>query len=110
MKAVLSVPLRPLRFDAPGERAQLATRVGAAFTLPLLQDPGCRPPLLPPLAADTALVDAFSAFGSGDDLMTGVVSTCMSQDGIVPPANGVAISGEGGRAPGRAGIASELRG
>src|SRR5439155_25214933 len=36
--------------------AQLASRTGAAFALPLVQDPGCGPPLLPPLAADLVLV------------------------------------------------------
>jgi hypothetical protein len=30
----------------------------------LVQDPGCSPPLLPPLAADVALVAAFGAFGA----------------------------------------------
>jgi hypothetical protein len=74
--------------------AQLAARVGTAFTLPLVQDPGCNPPLLPPLAADMVLIAAFSAFGSGGDLMTGVMNTCMPlRDGIVPPTNSVAISG-----------------
>ena len=29
--------------------AQLAARAGAPFSLPLVQDPGCSPPLLPPL-------------------------------------------------------------
>src|SRR5438874_9175244 len=44
--------------------AQLAAKVGASFSLPLLQDPGCGPPLRPPLAADLVLVGAF-----GNDLV-----------------------------------------
>ena len=73
---------------------QLATRAGAVFTLPLVQDPGCSPPLLPPLAADVALVAAFGAFGSGNDLVSAVMTTCMPlMPGIVPPTNNVAISG-----------------
>jgi hypothetical protein len=74
--------------------AQLAARAGATFSLPLMQDPGCSPPLLPPLAADVALVAAFGAFGAGDDLVSTVMTTCMPlQAGIVPPTNNVAISG-----------------
>jgi len=73
---------------------QLASRAGAAFSLPLVQDPGCSPPLLPPLAADVALVAAFGAFGGGSDLVTAVMTTCMPlMPGIVPPTNNVAISG-----------------
>ena len=74
--------------------AQLATRAGVAFSLPLVQDPGCSPPLLPPLAADAALVAAFGAFGAGDDLVSTIMTTCMPlMAGIVPPTNSVAISG-----------------
>ena len=74
--------------------AQLAARVGDPFSLPLVQDPGCSPPLLPPLAADITLVAAFSAFGAGDDLVSAVMTTCMPlMAGIVPPTNNVAISG-----------------
>jgi hypothetical protein len=74
--------------------AQLAARVGVPFSLPLVQDPGCSPPLLPPLAADVALIAAFSAFGAGDDLVSAVMTTCMPlMAGIVPPTNNVAISG-----------------
>src|SRR5687767_8978519 len=47
--------------------AQLATRVGVRFSLPLVYDPGCTPPLVPPLVANLALVAAFGAFGAGDD-------------------------------------------
>lgn len=78
---------------AAGQRAawpaQLAARVGMPFSLPLVQDPGCGPPLLPPLAADAVLVGAF-----GNDLVTGVMNTCAAlQDGVTLPANSVAISG-----------------
>ena len=74
--------------------AQLASRAGVTFSLPLVQDPGCSPPLLPPLAADVALIAAFGAFGAGDDLVSAVMTTCMPlRAGIVPPTNNVAISG-----------------
>src|SRR5215211_2263494 len=53
---------------AAGQRAawpaQLAARVGVPFSLPLVQDPGCSPPLLAPLIADAVLVGAF-----GNDLV-----------------------------------------
>ena len=69
--------------------AELARRVGVAFSLPLVQDPGCGPPLLPPLASDFVLVGAF-----GDDLVTGVMNFCAPlREGVVLPANSVAISG-----------------
>jgi hypothetical protein len=69
--------------------AQLAARVGAAYTPPLLADPGCGPPLLAPLAADFVLIGAF-----GDDLVTAVMNTCAPlRAGITLPANNVAISG-----------------
>ena len=78
---------------AAGQRAawpaQLAARVGTSFSLPLEEDPGCGPPLLPPLAADAALVGAF-----GNDLVTAVMNTCAPlQSGVTLPANSVAISG-----------------
>ena len=78
---------------AAGQRAawpaQLAARVGVSFSLPLVQDPGCGPPLLPPLAADAVLVGAF-----GNDLVTAVMNTCAPlQAGVTLPANSVAISG-----------------
>ena len=78
---------------AAGQRAawpaQLAAHVGAQFSLPLVQDPGCGPPLLPPLAADAVLVGAF-----GNDLVTTVMNTCAPlQAGVTLPANSVAISG-----------------
>lgn len=69
--------------------AQLAGRVGVPFSLPLVQDPGCGPPLLPPLAADAVLVGAF-----GNDLVTAVMNACAPlQAGVTLPANSVAISG-----------------
>ena len=78
---------------ASGQRAawpaQLAARVGSPFSLPLVRDPGCGPPLLPPLAADAVLVGAF-----GNDLVTTVMTTCAPlQAGVTLPANNVAISG-----------------
>ena len=74
--------------------AQLAARVGVPFTLPLVYDPGCSPPLIPPLAANMGLLAAFGAFGAGDDLVTAVMTTCMPlREGITPPTNNVAISG-----------------
>lgn len=78
---------------AAGQRAawpaELARRVGVAFSLPLVQDPGCGPPLRPPLASDIALVGTF-----GDDLVTGVMNICAPlRDGVTLPANNVAISG-----------------
>ncbi|HEX6048870.1 MAG TPA: SGNH/GDSL hydrolase family protein [Gemmatimonadaceae bacterium] len=78
---------------AAGQRAawpaELARRVGVPFSLPLVQDPGCGPPLQPPLVANLALVAAF-----GDDLVTAVMNFCMPlRDGVTLPANNVAISG-----------------
>jgi hypothetical protein len=78
---------------AAGQRAawpaQLAAHVGVPFTLPFVQDPGCGPPLVPPLATDAVLAAAF-----GDDLVTLVMNTCAPlQDGVTLPANSVAISG-----------------
>jgi hypothetical protein len=84
--------------SASGQRAawpaQLAARAGVPFSLPLVQDPGCSPPLLPPLAANLALLGAFAALGAGGDLVSGVMTTCMPlRDGVTLPANNVAISG-----------------
>jgi hypothetical protein len=78
---------------ATGQRAawpaQLAAHVDVQFSLPLVQDPGCGPPLLPPLAADAILVGAF-----GNDLVTAVMNTCAPlRDGVTLPTNSVAISG-----------------
>ena len=84
--------------NAAGQRAawpaQLASRAGMPLSLPLVQDPGCNPPLLPPLAVNLGLVGLFSAFGAGDDFIGVMSTTCMPlRDGIVPPTNSVAISG-----------------
>ena len=69
--------------------AELARRAGVSFSLPLLQDPGCGPPLLPPLASDLVLVGAF-----GNDLVTTVMNTCAPlRTSVTLPANSVAISG-----------------
>jgi hypothetical protein len=69
--------------------AVLARRAAVAFTPPLVEDPGCGPPLLPPLASDLVLVGAF-----GGDLVTGVMNFCSPlRSGITLPANSVAISG-----------------
>jgi hypothetical protein len=88
-----SMGVQSAGISAPGQRAawpaQLAARVGVPFSLPLVQDPGCGPPLLPPLAADAVLVGAF-----GNDLVTAVMNTCAPlQAGVTLPANNVAISG-----------------
>ena len=72
--------------------AQLAARVGTPFSLPLMKDPGCGPPLLPPLAKDLVLVAGFAALG--EDLVSAVANLCAPlQDGITLPANNLAISG-----------------
>ena len=69
--------------------AEVARRAGVPFSLPLVQDPGCGPPLLPPLASDLVLVGAF-----GNNLVTTVMNTCSPlRTGITLPANSVAISG-----------------
>jgi hypothetical protein len=74
--------------------AQLAARVGVSFALPLVQEPGCTPPLRPPLAANAVLLAAFGAFGAGDDLIGAVMRTCSPlAAGIVPPTSNLAISG-----------------
>jgi lysophospholipase L1-like esterase len=74
--------------------AVLAARAGVPLTLPLVQAPGCTPPLPAPLAASVALVAAFGAFGAGDDLIGAVSGTCAPlAAGIVPPTRSVAISG-----------------
>jgi len=78
---------------AAGQRAawpaELARRAGVPFALPLIQDPGCGPPLLPPLVSEIVLVGAF-----GDDLVTAVMNVCAPlRDGVTLPTNSVAISG-----------------
>jgi hypothetical protein len=79
--------------SAPGQQAAwpaiLASRAGVPFQVPLIQDPGCGPPLLPPLAADLVLVGAF-----GQDLVTAVMNTCAPlAAGVTLPASNLAISG-----------------
>lgn len=74
--------------------ALLAGKAGSPFSLPLVQDPGCPPPLLAPLAANLVLIGAFAAFGSGEDFVTALGNVCMPlKSGITPPTNNVAISG-----------------
>ena len=78
---------------AAGQRAawpaQLASRVGVPFSEPLLQDPGCGPPLVAPLASDLALVGTL-----GGGFINAVNGTCAPlQDGITLQTNNVAISG-----------------
>jgi lysophospholipase L1-like esterase len=69
--------------------AQLASRVRVSFSMPLVQDPGCGPPLLPPLAKDLAVVGAL-----GEGFVNVVSSTCAPLErGITLPTNNVAISG-----------------
>ena len=82
--------------SASGQRmawpAQLASRVGVPFSMPLIQDPGCSPPLIAPLAANMVLVAGFAAFG--EDLVSAVMNVCMPlREGITLPTNNVAISG-----------------
>lgn len=64
--------------------AELAKRVGVAFSVPLVQDPGCGPPLVAPL------VDNITRIGTiGDDS-----NVCAPlRTGVVLPTNNVAISG-----------------
>jgi hypothetical protein len=69
--------------------AQLALRASVPYDLPLIQSPGCNPPLLPPLAINLALVAAF-----GSDLVSAIMTTCAPlQSGVVLPASNLAISG-----------------
>jgi hypothetical protein len=82
--------------SASGQRmawpAQLASRVGVPFSMPLIQDPGCSPPLIAPLAANMILLAGFAAFG--EDLVSAVMNTCMPlREGTTLPTNSVAISG-----------------
>lgn len=83
--------------NAAGQRAawpaQLASRVGGiSYTLPLIQDPGCSPPLVAPLAANLVLIAGFAAFGQ--DLVSAVMNVCMPlRAGITLPTNNLAISG-----------------
>jgi hypothetical protein len=93
-----SMGVQSAGINAAGQRAawpaQLAARAGATFSLPLVQDPGCSPPLVPPLAVDFALLAGFGALGAGEDLVSAIMTTCTPlRAGIVPPTNNVAISG-----------------
>src|SRR5512146_2156539 len=73
---------------------QLAAKAGVAFSLPLVQDPGCPPPLLSPLALDVALGGVFRAFGGRGVIVGALGGVCApNQAGIVLPTNNVAISG-----------------
>jgi hypothetical protein len=64
--------------------AELARRVGVTFSLPLVRDPGCGPPLVAPLAENISRVGTF-----GDDS-----SVCAPlRDGVTLPTSSVAISG-----------------
>jgi len=79
--------------SAAGQRAawpaQLALRAGVPYAIPLIQNPGCNPPLLPPLAVNFALVAAF-----GSDLVSAIMTTCAPlQSGVTLPASNLAISG-----------------
>ncbi len=79
--------------SAAGQRAawpaQLALRAGVPYAIPLIQNPGCNPPLLPPLAVNLALVAAF-----GSDLVSAIMTTCAPlQSGVTLPASNLAISG-----------------
>ena len=69
--------------------AQLALRAGVPYDLALIQNPGCNPPLLPPLAINLVLVGAF-----GDDLVSAIMTTCAPLlSGVTLPASNLAISG-----------------
>ncbi len=69
--------------------AQLARRAGVPYDVPLIQNPGCSPPLLAPLAVNLVLVGAF-----GDDLVSAIMTTCAPlQSGVTLPASNLAISG-----------------
>ncbi|MGH7713227.1 MAG: hypothetical protein ACREOG_18195, partial [Gemmatimonadaceae bacterium] len=79
--------------SAAGQRAawpaQLARRAGVAYDVPVIQNPGCNPPLLPPLAVNLVLVGAF-----GDDLVSAIMTTCAPlASGVTLPASNLAISG-----------------
>lgn len=74
--------------------AQLAAKVGASYRLPLVQDPGCPPPLLSPLALDAALVGVFRALGGSGDIVGALGGVCAPlQAGVTLPTNNLAISG-----------------
>lgn len=94
----LSMGVQSAGIYAAGQQAawpaRLAARVGTPFSLPLVQDPGCGPPLAPPLAVDVALIGAYQALGGGGDPVGALMGLCApSRPGVVLPANSVAISG-----------------
>jgi lysophospholipase L1-like esterase len=63
--------------------------VRVSFSMPLVQDPGCGPPLSPPLATDLVAVGAL-----GQGFVKVVSNTCAPlARGITLPTNNVAISG-----------------
>jgi hypothetical protein len=69
--------------------AQLALRAGVPYDIPLLQNPVCNPPLIPPLALNLALVAAF-----GDDLVNAIMTTCAPLlSSVTLPGSNLAISG-----------------
>src|SRR5688500_3240207 len=69
--------------------AELARRAGVPYALPLIQDPGCGPPLPPPLVVNLALVAAFQ-----DELVTGVMNFCTPlRARVTLRTNNVAIAG-----------------
>ena len=79
--------------SALGQRAtwpaQLALRAGVSYDIPLIQNPGCNPPLIPPLAVNLVLVAAF-----GDDLVSAIMTTCAPLlTGVTLPGSNLAISG-----------------
>ena len=79
--------------SAAGQRAawpvQLARRAGVPYEVPAIQDPGCSPPLVPPLAVNLVLVGAF-----GGDLVSAIMTTCAPlESGVTLPASNLAISG-----------------
>ncbi len=74
--------------------AQLAARVGVTFPLPLVQDPGCPPPLATPLALDAVLEGGLRVFGGGGDIVTALGGLCSPlQAGVTLPTDNLAISG-----------------
>ena len=79
--------------SAAGQRAawpaQLAQRAGVPYEVPLVQDPGCNPPLFPPLVLNLALVAVF-----GNDLVNRIMTTCAPvSPSLTLPGNNLAISG-----------------
>lgn len=79
--------------SAAGQRAawpaQLAQRAGVPYDVPLVQDPGCNPPLFPPLVLNLALVAVF-----GNDLVNTIMATCApTRTSLTLPGSNLAISG-----------------